>query len=677
MDWASVEPLAALRCTIGVGVPLGLALAAGQAVVGMFIAIGAVSAGFGSFQGAYRSRAATMLFAVAGMAVSLTVGSLAGHSSVVATLVCTAWGLGAGLLVSLGAGASFVGLQSTVAVIVAVAYPAPPGEAFGRGLLVVAGGLLQVLLVVIVWPLRRFQSERRVVAGIYRSLAGYAGGLAAGRLLPPEPHTLAAARPVDADPQPFARSSELLVFRGLFDEAERIRAGLAALSLSRGTVPDSFGVPAAPGTVPSSGTIPTIAALADDLAAILGDLADAVDEGRAPARLDARWESIETQAAAFRALGAPLDPLVARLRAACRMASVPAVGAGMDHVSRARTLPTVRQAFVTLTANLSFESTAFRHAVRLALALAVATAIARAYALPRGYWFPMTVLLVLKPEFRETFVTGVTRAIGTLAGAGLAALLVELVGAEPIELTGLLLVFVWAGYTLFRASYTMFTVCITGYVVLLLHLAHAPGPATATYRALDTVLGGALALVVFRAWPTWEARRVPDVIARQCELLARYTEILLGSFVDPSTWDPGRLAHARAEARRARSNSEASVERMLGEPQAGGGWGQDLALGVLAAFRRYALGALALHATLEHRPAAPIRGLAPVGACLVERLHTLAAVLRARQPQAALLATCREPVPRDGTMDRGLAEQAELLVESLDNVADLLIAADR
>jgi uncharacterized membrane protein YccC len=652
VDWAGAEPLAALRCTIGVGLPLGIALAAGQPGAGMFAAIGAVSAGFGSFQGAYRSRAAIMLFAVVGMAVSLMVGSLAGHSSLTTTLMTAAWGLGAGLLVSLGQGASFVGLQSSVALIVAAAYPSPLAEAIGRGLLVLAGGLLQVVLVVSVWPLRRFSAERHLIARVYRSLADYATTLATGDLLPPEPHTLAGTAPPDADPQPFARSSELLVFRGLYDEAERIRAALAALSLSPARADEMLAVHAV---------------------VLLRELADAVDDGRAPERLDAHWAALERRAADLQARGMPVDALVSQMRAAFRMATVPAAqdDPTLDRASRARAFPPVRQAFVTLGANLSFRSTAFRHAVRLAVTLAVATALARAYALPRGYWFPMTALLVLKPEFRETFVTGITRVIGTLAGAGVAALLVEVVGADPTEVTVLLLLFVWAGYTLFRASYTLFTVCITGYIVLLLYLAHAPGPATATYRTVDTVLGGLLALVVFRAWPTWEAWRAPEVVARQCEMLARYTSELLGTYAAPERWDPKRLGEARAAARLARSNSEASVERLLGEPVAPGDWRGRLGLGVLAALRRYSLGALALHAPLETGPPEPVPQLAPIRDCLVERLLALAAFMRGEHDVERLQASCRSDVPRPA-LDRVLSEQIDLLIESLDNVAELM-----
>ena len=64
--------------------------------------------------------------------------------------------------------------------------------------------------------------------------------------------------------------------------------------------------------------------------------------------------------------------------------------------------------------------------------------------------------------------------LGTLAGAALAPLLVAMLVGTIRQVTALLLVFVWGGYSLFRANYAAFTVCITGYVVLLLYLAGAP-----------------------------------------------------------------------------------------------------------------------------------------------------------------------------------------------------------
>src|SRR5262245_38701887 len=91
VDWSQFETLAALRCTVGVAVPLLIGLSIGRPSVGVFGAVGAVSVGFGSFQGAYRSRAAVMLWAAVAMAFALFVGGVAGHTIVAATIVTALW----------------------------------------------------------------------------------------------------------------------------------------------------------------------------------------------------------------------------------------------------------------------------------------------------------------------------------------------------------------------------------------------------------------------------------------------------------------------------------------------------------------------------------------------------------------------------------------------------------
>ena len=73
-----------------------------------------------------------------------------------------------------------------------------------------------------------------------------------------------------------------------------------------------------------------------------------------------------------------------------------------------------------LRANLSLQSTTFRHAIRLAIAVGAGDALARFLLNPhdiqRTYWLPMTTSLVLKPDFTTTFTRGTLRIVGTLAG---------------------------------------------------------------------------------------------------------------------------------------------------------------------------------------------------------------------------------------------------------------------
>ncbi len=51
--------------------------------------------------------------------------------------------------------------------------------------------------------------------------------------------------------------------------------------------------------------------------------------------------------------------------------------------------------------NLSFRSSSFSHALRLGFATALAALVASAVHVVRGYWIPMTVVIVLKPNFGE------------------------------------------------------------------------------------------------------------------------------------------------------------------------------------------------------------------------------------------------------------------------------------
>ena len=123
-------------------------------------------------------------------------------------------------------------LQWPVALLIASAIPLPPGPAAVRAALVLAGGLWQCLLVVTSWTVNRGSAERTAVASSFRALADYAAGLAAGQLGPPPPGQLAGQlRP--ADPNPLMRTAARQHMLDLAEEAERIRATLTALAISR------------------------------------------------------------------------------------------------------------------------------------------------------------------------------------------------------------------------------------------------------------------------------------------------------------------------------------------------------------------------------------------------------------------------------------------------------------
>lgn len=668
VDWSLFEGPAALRCTIGVAIPLILGLATAQPGMGVFGATGAVSVGFGSFQGAYRSRAAVMLLAATGMSLSIWLGSLAGHADATAVAAAAFWGFAGGLLVALGPSASFVGLQSIVAVLIAGGFPTDLREAAARAGLVLAGGLVQTLLVVMIWPLRRFRAERESLAAAYRSLAGYAAGIPSGVDAAPEPHTFAATRSPRADPQPFGSSAAVLVFQALLDEAERIRASLASLATHQRRLRQEEGA--------------RLETLSGALALALTEIAQALEGAREPRAPAGLWGRLDDCARRL-PHEALLEALLGQLRAAWRTAGVLASGvrsgvpaADPGQVAALRLRPPVRDALLTLRANLSLKSTACRHALRLGVTLAIATGLYRAFSLPRGYWIPLTAVLVLKPEFHDTFARGLARIAGTLLGAGIATAIARLAHPGPHTLTVLVLGFVWAGYALVRTSYAVFTVCITGYVVFLLMLAGVPQLTAAAYRIEYTAAGGLLALGLYALWPTWTTREVRPALASLLESHAGYVAALLAAYASPGDPDLTMLGEIRAAARLTRSNAEAIVERMLVEPPARHAIPAPVALGLLAAIRRHSLAALALHAGLERGATERVPGIGLLAAQMTTSLDALAKALRAGAPPP--------PLPPLRQTQLGLAaaggllhDETDLMVDSVNTMASLLATRAR
>ena len=156
-EWGELRARRALPCMVAIVVCLAAGLLAGHTGAGMVAAGGAMTVGFGSFQWLGRSRLAPMLWATGGMAVSAVGGSLVGHSGPGAVVNAAVAGFGAGILLALGPGASWIGQQCAIVALVASGYPAGWDIAVSRALLILAGGALQTLVMTVTWRWRQFQ----------------------------------------------------------------------------------------------------------------------------------------------------------------------------------------------------------------------------------------------------------------------------------------------------------------------------------------------------------------------------------------------------------------------------------------------------------------------------------------------------------------------------------------
>jgi uncharacterized membrane protein YccC len=320
-------------------------------------------------------------------------------------------------------------------------------------------------------------------------------------------------------------------------------------------------------------------------------------------------------------------------------------------------------------------SSAFRHAVRLAVLLPVAEAISRALPGDRGYWVTMTALLVLKPDYAATTQRGVARIIGT--GVGVLAAGALVVGIDPngAALSVLIAVAAWAAYTCLVASYALYSVAITALVVLLLAPLGGNELSTIADRAIDTFVGGVLALGGYLLWPTWERHTLHSSVRDLLDALAVYAEAVLDRYVDPAGAEAGAVGAAAGEARRARLTATASLTRAGAEPARAGA---DIATesGRLAAARRIVIALHGLRATVddatEHVAVPEVAALrdAIVDALRSVADHQPADVSRLREMQEALDADV--PGDPNGLHARRLsllAAHLDPLVDSVDTLA--------
>lgn len=142
------------------------------------------------------------------------------------------------------------------------------------------------------------------------------------------------------------------------------------------------------------------------------------------------------------------------------------------------------------------ETAGFTYAIRLTLTVVIAAEAYRRLGIQSGYWIPMTALLVQKPAFFETFTRALLRIAGTLAGAVLSTFALVHLHPDPIVLAVLATVFTFLSYLTLSVNYGLYSVFLTSYIVFLLSLNSIPGPVIAHRRALCTIAGGAIALVI-------------------------------------------------------------------------------------------------------------------------------------------------------------------------------------
>jgi hypothetical protein len=155
-----------------------------------------------------------------------------------------------------------------------------------------------------------------------------------------------------------------------------------------------------------------------------------------------------------------------------------------------------------LRANFTLASPVARHSIRYGIALALGVAVYRVAGMKEhGYWIPLTILFVLRPERDETDRRLILRAVGTLAGLALATGLAFAFDGAEVPIAIVLSISAALTFGLITVQYALFTATITTYVVLLTDTLGEARWDAAGQRVIGTAVGIVIAYLAFRVYP--------------------------------------------------------------------------------------------------------------------------------------------------------------------------------
>lgn len=167
-----------------------------------------------------------------------------------------------------------------------------------------------------------------------------------------------------------------------------------------------------------------------------------------------------------------------------------------------------RAAAAAFASNLTLRSENLRHAIRFGASLALGVAAYRLLDLhDHGFWIPLTILFVMRPDRDETYLRLVLRAVGTVLGLILATAVAEALGSGDLVAVVFLTVAAALSFGLLTVQYALFTASITVYVVLLTDTLGEPAWDAVDQRLIGTVLGLLITFLAFVVWPDPERGR--------------------------------------------------------------------------------------------------------------------------------------------------------------------------
>jgi len=180
--------------------------------------------------------------------------------------------------------------------------------------------------------------------------------------------------------------------------------------------------------------------------------------------------------------------------------------------------------FKTLRTNFQFNSSIFRHALRLAIVVLVGYLLGSYFSVQNAYWILLTIVVIMRPNYGLTKQRTRKRIVGTLIGGAMAIGIVFITQNTTVyAILGILSLTL--AFSLIQRNYTTAAMFITLSIIFIYALLQPEVLNVIQFRILDTVIGAGLAgLGNFILWPKWELKELNSVIGNSINSNIGYLE---------------------------------------------------------------------------------------------------------------------------------------------------------
>jgi hypothetical protein len=504
-------------------------------------AIGATAiAGATALVDSPRNRVPLVLLVSALAGVAVLLGALTSAYSAVFVVAAGVWCLGASMLWAFGGSAGLVGAAAAALLVMAPPVAPTLQTTVGTGALAVSGGLLQATVIAL-WPPRRWRAQRAALVAAYQGLAAEARKLSTGVVTT---EFVVDTAPLIALHEAFPTAGgghrrRPAEFRSWSALPQRIAATLTDIA----------------GSARSDAFSRVLAEAADTLAAI----ADTGRTGRvgtdvAISRFDSVARDVgESESAAVKRLSIQLHEAVA-MRLGDFVASTP----DAVRFRRPKLRQSGRSAVDAIRSHLAWHSPVLRHAVRLGVAVALGCAVERYTHAAQGYWIPLTVLMVLRPETAHTYTRCAGRVAGSAAGIVFAFTALLVLGTGTSMSAVLAVVFVGVAFAVSGFGYIAVSAAVAAAAVFVIDAGRPAPPISIGDPLLATLVGGALAVVAHVVLPDDALTRLAQRAGELLKTEIDYAAMVIKAYVHRLDSPEEALSLAWQRAFRARAAFEAA-----------------------------------------------------------------------------------------------------------------------